>query len=103
MAPRSRGCYKNREEETEDYSVSVAESEAGIEEEVIDESEKNDNGGCTTPKGARFRIPKTLSCPPAPMKKKTSTSSRLLKRSSSPIAFFAPPDSELFFLFSLHK
>ncbi|RZC25577.1 Cyclin-dependent protein kinase inhibitor SMR13 [Glycine soja] len=51
---------------------------------------------CSTPKGKRFRIPKVLTCPPAPKKRRvTSCSSSKNKR--SPIAFFASPDIELFF------
>ncbi|CAI0430843.1 unnamed protein product [Linum tenue] len=52
---------------------------------------------CSTPKGQRFRIPKIDSCPPAPRKKQRSNCSSLQRR---PVAFFAPPDLELFFLFA---
>lgn len=53
--------------------------------------------GCSTPKAQRFRIPEILTCPPAPMKKRVFSNCR----PSRPIAFFAPPDLELFFLFEL--
>ncbi|KAK2653227.1 hypothetical protein Ddye_013083 [Dipteronia dyeriana] len=79
------------------------------ENQAAEASSKQDiNGGCSTPKGERFRIPEILSCPPAPMKKtSTTTSSKSSKRStsssSSPIPFFAPPDIELFFLFAFQN
>ncbi|XAR68588.1 hypothetical protein NMG60_11003767 [Bertholletia excelsa] len=56
------------------------------------------NSGCSTPKGPRFRMPEILTCPPAP-KKRRALSNCSLQR--NPIAFFAPPDIELFFLFAL--
>ncbi|ONI13858.1 hypothetical protein PRUPE_4G249800 [Prunus persica] len=52
---------------------------------------------CSTPKGQRFRIPEIVTCPPAP-KKQRVISNCLFRR--SPIAFFAPPDLELFFYFA---
>lgn len=62
------------------------------------------NNGCSTPKGKKFRIPRINKCPPAPMKRRSSSSNIVsssinsLKR--SPIAFFSPPDLELFFFFA---
>ncbi|XWS71159.1 hypothetical protein CRYUN_Cryun03dG0115300 [Craigia yunnanensis] len=53
---------------------------------------------CSTPKAQRFRIPEMDTCPPAP-KKQRALSNCSLQR--TPIAFFAPPDLELFFLFAL--
>ncbi|XP_050369131.1 cyclin-dependent protein kinase inhibitor SMR9 [Argentina anserina] len=52
---------------------------------------------CSTPKAQRFRIPQIVSCPPAPKKQRVS-SNCLFRR--SPIAFFAPPDLELFFYYA---
>ncbi|GKV32619.1 hypothetical protein SLEP1_g41213 [Rubroshorea leprosula] len=50
-------------------------------------------GGCSTPKGQKFRIPEMLSCPPAAMKPKFCSK----RKKSSQIAFYAPTDIELFF------
>ncbi|KAJ6363396.1 hypothetical protein OIU78_003546 [Salix suchowensis] len=56
--------------------------------------------GCSTPKAQRFKIPETLSCPPAPMKRRLTTKCPSKK---SPIAFFASPDIELFFFFAFQN
>ncbi|KDO53710.1 hypothetical protein CISIN_1g042330mg, partial [Citrus sinensis] len=61
----------------------------------------NNGGGCATPKAKRFRIPEKLSCPPAPMKKRVTSSNLSSKR--SPINFFNSPDIEIFFLFASQK
>ncbi|KAL5744025.1 hypothetical protein ACOSQ2_027141 [Xanthoceras sorbifolium] len=87
---RRRNCYNQKgTEESEN-------SEAAMEF-------PSDNSGCSTPKCPRFRIPEILSCPPAPMKKRVITSKLSSSKRSSPIAFFAPPDIELFFLFAFHN
>lgn len=54
--------------------------------------------GCCTPKSEKSRIPEMLTCPPAPKKQKVAQNCALRRRQ---IAFFAPPDVELFFVFSL--
>ncbi|XP_057954116.1 cyclin-dependent protein kinase inhibitor SMR9-like [Malania oleifera] len=54
--------------------------------------------GCSTPKAQRFRIPEIVTCPPAPKKRRVLSNCSLQR---SPIAFFAPPDLELFFFFAL--
>ncbi|XP_059668912.1 cyclin-dependent protein kinase inhibitor SMR9-like [Cornus florida] len=54
--------------------------------------------GCSTPKAQRFRIPEILTCPPAPKKRRIVSNCSLQR---TPIAFFAPPDIELFFFFAL--
>ncbi|KAE8734761.1 hypothetical protein F3Y22_tig00000715pilonHSYRG00136 [Hibiscus syriacus] len=51
---------------------------------------------CSTPKAQRFRIPEIDTCPPAPKKQRSLPSNCSLRR--TPIAFFAPPDIELFFV-----
>lgn len=56
------------------------------------------NNGCSTPKAKRHQIPEILTCPPAPKKRRVLSNSCLLQR--SPIAFFAPPDLEVFFFFA---
>ncbi|CAK9164690.1 unnamed protein product [Ilex paraguariensis] len=53
---------------------------------------------CSTPKAERFRIPEIQTCPPAPKKRRVVSSCSLQR---TPIAFFAPPDLELFFFFAL--
>ncbi|KAK3217788.1 hypothetical protein Dsin_011758 [Dipteronia sinensis] len=90
-----RNCYKQIIKGSRSSESENSAAEASSQQDI--------NGGCSTPKGERFRIPEILSCPPAPMKKaSTTTSSKPSKRSSSssPIPFFAPPDIELFFLFA---
>ncbi|KAF5725477.1 hypothetical protein HS088_TW23G00199 [Tripterygium wilfordii] len=54
---------------------------------------------CSTPKADRFRIPEIDTCPPAPKKQRVMTNCSSLQR--TPIAFFAPPDIELFFFVAL--
>jgi len=56
------------------------------------------SSGCCTPKAQRVRIPEISTCPPAPKKQKLVSNCSLER---SPIAFFAPPDLELFFFFAL--
>ncbi|KAK7277011.1 hypothetical protein RIF29_18160 [Crotalaria pallida] len=51
---------------------------------------------CSTPKGAKFRIPEVSTCPPAPKKKPRLLSNNCSLR-ISPAALFAPPDLEIFF------
>lgn len=62
------------------------------------------NNGCSTPKGKKFRIPRINKCPPAPMKRRPSStniaSSSCTSLKRSPMAFFSPPDLELFFFFA---
>ncbi|KAL1220887.1 Cyclin-dependent protein kinase inhibitor SMR9 [Cardamine amara subsp. amara] len=54
--------------------------------------------GCCTPKSDKSRIPEMLTCPPAPKKQKVAQNCALRRRQ---IAFFAPPDVELFFVLAL--
>lgn len=56
---------------------------------------------CCTPKAKRFKVPELLSCPPAPKKRRVAPNCS--SKRSSPIAFFAPPDLELFFFFALRN
>ncbi|KAG2687057.1 hypothetical protein I3760_09G035600 [Carya illinoinensis] len=77
---------------------------------MINSHEKDENSdqdivaikGFSTPKARRFRIPDISysSCPPAP-KKRRVTSSYVSNR--SPIAFYAPPDIELFFFLAFQN
>lgn len=66
-------------------------------------SSSSTGSGCSTPKAQRFRIPEIVTCPPAPKKQRVVSNCFSLQRnpSSRPIAFFAPPDLELFFFFAL--
>ncbi|EEF48903.1 cyclin-dependent protein kinase inhibitor SMR13 [Ricinus communis] len=54
---------------------------------------------CSTPKAQKFRIPEIVTCPPAPKKQRMISNCSLQRR---PIAFFAPPDIELFFFYARH-
>ncbi|KAK9939672.1 hypothetical protein M0R45_016361 [Rubus argutus] len=67
----------------------------GIDFEAVGHHENT--SPCSTPKAERFRIPEIVSCPPAPKKQRVN-SNCLFRR--TPIAFFAPPDLELFFYFA---
>lgn len=59
------------------------------------------NIGCSTPKGRRFRIPDiSSSCPPAPKKRRVT--SRYVSN-TSPTAFYASPDIELFFFLAFQN
>lgn len=95
MASRStrRRLFKRQREEAEarERSPTSNKTEGG------EEAEEEISSGCCTPKGKRFRIPEMLACPPAPKKRRVIPDC-LTKR--SPIAFFAPPDIELFFFFA---
>ncbi|KAJ6984713.1 cyclin-dependent protein kinase inhibitor SMR9 [Populus alba x Populus x berolinensis] len=67
---------------------------AGLDFEGVDTS----TSACSTPKAERFRIPEIQTCPPAPRKQRMISICSLQRR---PIAFFAPPDLELFFFYAL--
>ncbi|XP_020229888.1 cyclin-dependent protein kinase inhibitor SMR13 [Cajanus cajan] len=54
---------------------------------------------CSTPKGQKFRIPEPSTCPPPPKKPRLLLSNYSLRR--SPLAFFAPPDLDIFFCLPL--
>ncbi|MCL7047317.1 hypothetical protein MKW94_009613 [Papaver nudicaule] len=72
-------------------------------DKIADVSISSTSEVCLTPKGQKHRIPKIVSCPPAPMKKaarRLVTNCSSLQR--SPISFFTNPDIEVFFFFALH-
>ncbi|KAL5566655.1 hypothetical protein UlMin_030287 [Ulmus minor] len=77
-----------------DCSSKITEEVEAIEDEVVSTS-----SGCSTPKGKKFRIPEIETCPPAPKKQRVISNCTNIQR--TPIAFFAPPDLELFFYFAL--
>ncbi|KAL2320782.1 hypothetical protein Fmac_029751 [Flemingia macrophylla] len=58
------------------------------------------SSGCATPKAKRHRIPKVLTCPQAPKKRRVMPN---CSSNRSPIAFFASPDIELFFFSALRN
>ncbi|XP_021894192.1 cyclin-dependent protein kinase inhibitor SMR9-like [Carica papaya] len=66
--------------------------------QVDHDDDVSSSNGCSTPKAQRFRIPAIDTCPPAPKKKRVISNCSTLQR--RPIAFFAPPDLELFFFFA---
>ncbi|KAJ7959755.1 Cyclin-dependent protein kinase inhibitor SMR13 [Quillaja saponaria] len=75
-------------------NFSKKESNMGFEDTI----EVSSVSACSTPKAQRFQIPEILTCPPAPKKQRVHSNCSLHR---SPIAFFAPPDLELFFFFAL--
>ncbi|KAG9449408.1 hypothetical protein H6P81_009373 [Aristolochia fimbriata] len=114
MAParrkRRRTHYRNRvtgpkdaEESTKGHCVAEATTSPSTTTCPPVEIEEDNGGddfsasGCSTPRAERYRIPKLLSCPPAPKKR------RIALRCSprKPISFFTPPELEVFFFFAL--
>ncbi|GMN54768.1 hypothetical protein TIFTF001_023896 [Ficus carica] len=94
-----RSYKQKRQQEVLDQSEekkisSNMDKNVDIEEEIV-------VSGCSTPKSERHKIPELLSCPPPPKKRKVSPSCSTVDR--SPIAFFAPPDLELFFFFAFRN
>ncbi|KAL2327017.1 hypothetical protein Fmac_020444 [Flemingia macrophylla] len=89
-------------EERKQKKKSKARPTSPVTKELAKHENDNEEGtcsnGCSTPKGKRFRIPETLTCPPAPKKKKVT----LPCSSKRSLAFFASPDIELF-LFSANN
>uniref|UniRef100_A0A9I9D8H1 Uncharacterized protein n=1 Tax=Cucumis melo TaxID=3656 RepID=A0A9I9D8H1_CUCME len=71
---------------------------AVTQNDIVEFGDECSDGGCSTPKAERHRIPEILTCPPAP-KKPRAVSDCSFRR--SPIAFFAPPELELFFFVAL--
>ncbi|KAG6769216.1 hypothetical protein POTOM_024833 [Populus tomentosa] len=55
------------------HSTTATSSEESCNEGIV---------GCSTPKAQRFKIPETLSCPPAPMKRRATTKSSMIKEVS---------------------
>lgn len=105
--PRRTHCekrslqVKNQESSTSSSSIICSDSSPKVSNTTSDSElggEKISGTNCSTPKAQRFRIPKIETCPPAPKKQRVMSSCRLRRR---PIAFFAPPDIELFFFFAL--
>lgn len=78
-------------------SSGLPETEGIDFEAVVHHDVSASTSPCSTPKAERFRIPEIVSCPPAPKKQRVN-SNCLFRR--TPIAFFAPPDIELFFYFA---
>ncbi|OWM67228.1 hypothetical protein CDL15_Pgr000680 [Punica granatum] len=81
---------------------SSGEKQLNFEEanDMLNAREENENGKnssliYSTPKAQKYRIPKLLACPPAPMKRRVSLNCFPRK---TPVTYFAPPDIDLFFL-----
>ncbi|XP_031272021.1 cyclin-dependent protein kinase inhibitor SMR13 [Pistacia vera] len=118
-APKARRTTQNKKkkqkEEKKKKEVQKASSSSTITTSSDDFSKNNNNNtnisdhhhldsssspsGCSTPKAERYRIPEIMTCPPAPKKQRVVSNCSSLQR--TPIAFFAPPDLELFFFFAL--
>ncbi|KAJ4825381.1 hypothetical protein Tsubulata_012536 [Turnera subulata] len=75
-------------------SKSCSENDASL----VDCGDVITTSDCSTPKAQRNRIPEIGTCPPAPKKQRVVSNCSLQRK---PIAFFAPPDIELFFFFAL--
>ncbi|KAE8735520.1 hypothetical protein F3Y22_tig00000340pilonHSYRG00549 [Hibiscus syriacus] len=69
----------------------------GFDIERVDDTSTSTTSPYSTPKARRFRIPEIDTCPPAPKKQRVLSNYSLQR---TPIAFFAPPDLELFFFFA---
>ncbi|KAJ0020319.1 hypothetical protein Pint_31069 [Pistacia integerrima] len=116
-APKARRTTQNKKkkqkEEKKKKEVQKASSSSTITTSSDDFSKNNNTNisdhhhldsssspsGCSTPKAERYRIPEIMTCPPAPKKQRVVSNCSSLQR--TPIAFFAPPDLELFFFFAL--
>ncbi|KAF5748746.1 hypothetical protein HS088_TW04G00704 [Tripterygium wilfordii] len=103
MAPsgrrRPRACRKPREKQfLQLRNNSQRETMSNVDDSFDSDGAAVDDV-CSTPKAERFRIPEIDTCPPAPKKQRVMTNCSSLQR--TPIAFFAPPDIELFFFFAL--
>lgn len=79
-----------------------------MENTEVDDTKKDiifssSSSGCSTPKAKRFRIPKVLTCPPAPKKRRVTPPSACSSINRSPISLFSSPDIELFFFSALNN
>lgn len=81
-----------------EFEFDIEGSSVNDDNNIISTTASASPSPCSTPKAERFRIQEIKTCPPPP-KKQRVLSNCLLQR--TPIAFFAPPDLELFFFFAL--
>lgn len=95
----SKKIHNQSKNEENLVAISPTKSSNDNLSKVDDTNFDNSVRGCSTPKAKRFQIPEILMCPPAPKKKRKVVSNCLSQR--TPIAFFAPPDLELFLFFAL--
>lgn len=111
MAPApsaSRTRYKRKEEPRMELHCGCNASNSN-ESWNINNGQDYNNGEdisvtvCSTPKAQRFRIPEMLSCPPAPKKRRVTSSFVSDSNIRSPIPFFAPPEIELFFFLAFQN
>ncbi|KAI9125325.1 hypothetical protein K1719_003941 [Acacia pycnantha] len=63
-----------------------------------DDVVETDEYCCTTPTSEETRIPTIFTCPPAPRKRKPSSSKFNFRRRATPRRFFNPPDLETVFI-----
>jgi len=88
--------------------TTVENKELGVNNKKVDDTKKDiifssSSSGCSTPKAKRFRIPKVLTCPPAPKKRRVTPPSACSSINRSPISLFSSPDIELFFFSALNN
>jgi len=83
--------------------TTVENTELKVDDTKKDIIFSSSSSGCSTPKAKRFRIPKVLTCPPAPKKRKVTPPSACSSINRSPISLFSSPDIELFFFSALNN
>ncbi|KAF8394761.1 hypothetical protein HHK36_020978 [Tetracentron sinense] len=84
-------------------SISVVDGEVTVTVTVA-ESEMWSREKCTTPTAKEFKIPEMLTCPPAPRKRRDSSSSFSRLPSSVRVKeYFVPPNLEAVFALSKFK
>lgn len=91
----TRTHFKKQPQIREKQETSSA-KEGDMESEVADDDVSTSL--CSTPKGKKFQIPEISTCPPAPKKQRVLSNCSLRR---SPLAFFAPPDLEIFLCVAL--
>ncbi|CAI8602163.1 unnamed protein product [Vicia faba] len=97
-------CHEFAREVISTCSVENTEVVVSDDHNKVEDREKNvtcASSGCCTPKAKRYRIPQVLTCPPAPKKRRVTSSGVCLSINRSPIALFSSPDIDLFFFSAL--
>ncbi|CAN4118577.1 unnamed protein product [Withania somnifera] len=72
----------------------------GMKQEVVHEY------SCTTPKGKSFQIPESLSCPPAPKKRRMEGATKCLSKRiklSDDALIFSPTDVQVIWFHAFRK
>lgn len=98
----TRSVYKKQQllMSQEESSSKIVEC-SSLEDEVPSTTSKGFDDGSSTPKSQKYKIPEILTCPPAPKKTRVSPSNSWLVQRRRPIAFFAHPDLDKFFMFAI--